>query len=422
MSATDGVAGGCQPRRHLVGCLVACLLLAASMVTQAQGLGGGPVESAQTQVQVQTRSPAGEWNGPPTGVWLVTYGPGEIYWQRFGHNAIWIRDSDLGLDHVFNFGFFDFEQEDFFLRFLQGRMLYFSAAQPAQSEFAQYIDENRSIRLQKLALTEEQALRLADYLVNEVRPQNRDYLYDYYLNNCSTRIRDALDVALDGQLQARFSPVPGSQTFREHTRRLTVQDFWLYLGLELVLGRPVDRELSRWDEFFIPAELADAVSELGTEGILLEEDVILFQSSLPDPDATAPVRWPAYGMLGLLVLGVFTVLVRRYWPQRIPSMARAWLALTALVGSALVFFWSGTDHAVAAGNFNLLLFNPLALLLILKRLTRPVAWLVLVTGLLALLQGLLPAPPGQYTADVVAAFLPMNLAAAWALLRADRTA
>ena len=71
-----------------------------------------------------------------TQIWLVTYGPGEIYWQSFGHNAIWIRDPELGLDHVFNFGFFDFDQDNFFRRFLQGKMLYFSAAQPAEREFS----------------------------------------------------------------------------------------------------------------------------------------------------------------------------------------------------------------------------------------------------------------------------------------------
>ena len=86
---------------------------------------------------------------PESDVWLVTYGPGEIYWQRFGHNAIWIRDPQRGLDHVFNFGFFDFAQQDFMLRFLRGRMLYFSAAQPARDEFAAYMDENRSIRAQR---------------------------------------------------------------------------------------------------------------------------------------------------------------------------------------------------------------------------------------------------------------------------------
>ncbi|HEY5776454.1 MAG TPA: DUF4105 domain-containing protein, partial [Xanthomonadales bacterium] len=129
--------------------------------------------------------------------WLVTFDPGEIYFERFGHNAIWLREPAAGLDHTFNFGYFDFEQEDFFLRFMRGRMLYFSIAQPAAREFAYYRHVNRSIRAQKLNLKPLQYQRLRDYLLNEVQPENRNYRYDYYLNNCSTRIRDALDIALD---------------------------------------------------------------------------------------------------------------------------------------------------------------------------------------------------------------------------------
>ncbi len=88
-----------------------------------------------------------------TEAWLVTFGPGELYFERFGHNAIWLREPAAGLDHTFNFGYFDFEQEDFFLRFMRGRMLYFSIAQPANREFAYYRQENRSIRAQKLNLS-----------------------------------------------------------------------------------------------------------------------------------------------------------------------------------------------------------------------------------------------------------------------------
>ena len=227
--------------------------------------------------------PAFTADQPPereTEVWLVTYGPGEIYWQRFGHNAIWIRDSGLGLDHVFNFGFFDFEQQDFFLRFLQGRMLYFSAARPAREEFAAYINEDRSIRAQRLDLAPQQELRLIEFLLEEVKPENRDYLYDYYANNCSTRVRDAIDLALDGVLEAEFQPIPAPQTWRDHTRRLTYGDFWLYLGLEIGLGAPVDRSTSRWDEMFIPANLADALDSVeytGTEIVkpLVLEDVLV---------------------------------------------------------------------------------------------------------------------------------------------------
>lgn len=406
MSAIEGISG----RFWLVSCLLGFLLL---MVCTAPALA-----QSESAVPAPTHDkPAAEISDLSTGVWLVTYGPGEIYWQRFGHNGIWIRDEDLGLDHVFNFGFFDFEQENFLLRFLQGRMLYFSAAQRAQSEFAQYIDENRSIRLQKLVLDEEQALRLADFLVREVQPQNRDYLYDYYLNNCSTRVRDALDFALDGLLQKQFAEVAAVQNFRQHTRRLTSDDFWLYLGLELGLGRPVDAPVSRWDEFFIPAELAEGVSTLGSTQGLVEEDVVLYQSTLPLPAATPPVRWPVYGSLALLVLALWAWLSRRYWARHSQTIAQAWLVFTGVTGGALLFLWLGTDHAATAFNFNLLLFNPLAVLLLSGKYRRPLAWMLLFSALAALLQSLLPAPPGQYTADVVAAFLPFNLCAVWLLLR-----
>ncbi|MEE4293683.1 MAG: DUF4105 domain-containing protein, partial [Xanthomonadales bacterium] len=168
---------------------------------------------------------------PGTEVWLVTYGPGEVYWQRFGHNAIWVRDPARGLDHTFNYGFFDFAQENFFLRFLMGRMRYFSAAQPSDAEFAQYVSENRSIRAQRLALSKQQSAALVRSLLHDIRPENREYLYDYYADNCSTRVRDALDRALGGAIREAAVARPANADLRDHTRRLTQGDFWLYLGL-----------------------------------------------------------------------------------------------------------------------------------------------------------------------------------------------
>lgn len=408
MSLIDYRARGPGQVRRWLLCVLLMLFAGNSLAQQTDS--GGQVSGPA--------SVRGQLEDYQTGVWLVTYGPGELYWQRFGHNGIWIRDQDLGLDHIFNFGFFDFAQEDFFLRFLQGRMLYFSAAQPAESEFAQYIDENRSIRLQKLALSEEQALRLADFLVREVQSENRDYLYDYYWNNCSTRVRDALDMALGGQLSQRFSTEPAGQNFRGHTRRLTAGGFWLYLGLELVLGRPVDQDISRWNEFFIPGELAAGIAGLPAADGLLQEDLLLYESSLQPPPASAPLRWPVYLLLSALLTGLVTWLLSRFSPGKSAGVGRAWLVFSGLAGSAMVFFWFGTDHAVAAANFNLLLFNPLFLLVIIQKLRRQIAWLVVAAGLLGLLQSLLPAPPGQYSADVVAAFLPINLWAAWQCLRA----
>ena len=353
--------------------------------------------------------------------WLVTYGPGEIYWQRFGHNAIWIRDRELRLDHVFNFGFFDFEQENFFLRFLQGRMLYFAAARPAREEFAGYIDENRSIRAQRLDLSAGQVYELSRFLLNEVRPENRDYLYDYYRNNCSTRVRDAIDFALGGLLKAQTLPVPAVQNWRDHTRRLTVDDFWLYLGLEIGLGAKVDQDISRWDELFIPAELAEGVAAVsitnaGMTRPLVLEDVMLYESSFHSPAAVPVSRWFPYLLFSLAVILAARLLCRLAPAGTMAAVSRAWLGISGFVGCALLFFWFGTDHQVASLNLNLLIFNPLFIFFAFWKGRGKISFSI-ITGfsVLALIMTFLP--PWQYNLDVIAAFIPLNLAAAWSLVR-----
>ena len=371
-------------------------------------LGAGPAQAAESGT-------------PGDGIWLVTYGPGEIYWQRFGHNAIRVRDRSLGLDHTFNFGFFDFAQENFFWRFLKGRMLYFSAAQPTAEEFAQYRAERRSIRAQRLDLDRAQSARLVTFLLREVRPENRDYLYDYYRNNCATRIRDALDLALDGRLSETFEPLPATQNWRAHTRRLTVMDYGLYFGLELALGAPVDRPIDAWEELFIPARLADAVAGLQLPGPgggrpLVSDDRVLYASPLPPPPAAPPMVWPRYLLASLaLVLSAFLVGRR----VSLAWLARGWLSLSALAGCALLFLWFGTDHAAARSNLNVLVLNPLWLLFVPRS---RVAWLALpvVAAFAGLAWLMVWLPPGQYTADVLAALLPLNLAAAWSVSRAAR--
>lgn len=361
---------------------------------------------------------------PSTEVWLVTYGPGEIYWQRFGHNAIWIRDPGRGLDHVFTFGFFDFEQENFLLRFLQGRLLYFSAAQPAQREFSNYINENRSIRAQRLKLPPGQSLRLVDYLVDEVQPENRDYLYDYYTNNCSTRVRDALDLALGGALASSFRPVTGEQSWRDHTRRLTAGNFWLYLGLEIVLGAKIDQPVSLWDEFFIPSELAASLASMEYPGMgglrsLVLEDVMLYQSSLQPPPLVPESRWPRYLLLSMGLLAIAWLACRLFSVLNPVLLVRGWLLLSGLVGVVLLFFWFFTDHVAAGQNLNLLVFNPLWWVVLYWIRHKAAGPVLLLASMLALSMALLP--PQQYTLDVLAAFLPLHIVSGMSLLFRNRS-
>lgn len=353
--------------------------------------------------------------------WLITFGPGEVYFERFGHNAIWLREPASGLDHTFNFGYFDFEQKDFFLRFMRGRMLYFSVAQPAEREFGFYRQINRSIRAQKLRLTKTQFEQLRDHLLNEVLPENRNYRYDYYLDNCSTRIRDALDIALDGALLARTGQVPAELNFRDHTRRLTQMRFWYYLGLETGLGFPVDRAISRWDEMFIPMVVADEIAtmQVETSGAvkpLVEIDRMFFTSSLPEPGAAPTAIWYRYLLAGLILAGLAWLsgkLMPRVW---LDGLVRAWVLISATLGLMLAALWLLTDHEASSNNANLLLLSPLLLLAIIPGLQRVAAWLLLTSNVLALLMLLLPVH--QYNLDVIALITPINLAVAMYLLTA----
>lgn len=351
--------------------------------------------------------------------WLVTYGPGDIYWQRFGHNAIWLREPG-GLDHTFNFGFFDFEQESFLLRFVQGRMLYFAAAVPAQQEIALYRGEGREVRLQRLDLPPGAYARLREHLLWHVRPENREYLYDYYLDNCSTRLRDALDLALDGQLAARFGNEPAGQTFRSHTRRSTQADRDYYLGLVTALGLPVDRPVSRWDEMFLPAVLADAVRDLEIEGVagpvpLVSAEQTLVPGVVTPPPPVPGRTWPFFGLIGT-ALAVLGLLLARLGPVAgVEGAALAWLLITGTLGLGLVLIWAFTDHVMAYPNFNLLLLNPLWVLGVVPALRRFTAVLVALGAGTAVLVASWPG--GQYLADTLALLLPVNLAVAWRLWR-----
>jgi hypothetical protein len=297
-----------------------------------------------------------------------------------------------------------------------GRMLYFSAALPAEVEFRQYRSENRSIRVQRLNLDQPAYLKLRDHLVTAIQPENREYLYDYYLDNCSTRVRDALDVALSGAFSGQFSPLPSEQNFRAHTRRSTEMDFWYHLGLEMALGLPIDQPINRWQAMFLPAEVAAAALEVETaRGPLVIEDRLEFASAAPEPGAMPGNVWWRYLLAGMGLAAFFLLMARFAGPVFATGSALAWLLIAGPIGVLLLFLWFLTDHQAAAVNANVLFFHPLLLLGLLPSLRKGIAAFMWVCTGLALM--LLMLPGGQYNTDVLAFVLPLQLLFAWWLWR-----
>ncbi len=289
----------------------------------------------------------------------MTAAPGQIYWERFGHNALIVSYND-GRRISYNFGYFDFEQSGFLFRFVRGRMLYRALALDADLDLAGYLEQGRAVRLQRLQMGAD-ALRALDAALREhVQPENSEYRYDYYRNNCSTKVRDAIDAALGGLLKRETAGRSRGLSYRDFTMLATVPEPWLFVGTHLGLGQPVDRPISLWDEQFMPAQLADRVGELylsnaaGGSYPLVVEDRVL-GGDWPQPGAF-PETWGWWLAVGLL----WAALLRL--PGRAGAIIRAASGLLwGLIGLVLLGLCF-TDHWAAQRNENLLLYSPLWLL------------------------------------------------------------
>ncbi|HEY3519939.1 MAG TPA: DUF4105 domain-containing protein [Rhodanobacteraceae bacterium] len=302
---------------------------------------------------------------------LYTYGPGEIYWERFGHDALVLTDVRDGQAIAFNYGLFDFNQQDFFYNFARGRMNYMAAAWPLADDLSEYEGEGRWIVAQRLNLTPEQRAHLRDFLVWNVQPENARYAYDYYTANCTTRLRDALNDILDGALRTQMQKQPRAFTYREQTDRLMSGQPWLMLLLDLGLGPYADQPLNGWSGSFLPAQLMETLRGARTpDGRALigdETRIAAARISLP-PDSPPDLRWPLFAAGS--VIGIAFALAG--WFRRCSSIARCafafggalYVLLAGIAGTGMTILWAFTTHHSAWANENLLLFDPLALLLI----------------------------------------------------------
>jgi len=239
----------------------------------------------------------GPLGGPPGSeltVSVLTFGPGDHPFYKFGHNAIWIHDSRTGRDLVYNFGTFDFHSKTLVSDFLKGRLSYWLSVQSLEGTIAHYRAEKRSINAQELALTPEQKRTLAQKLADNALPQNRAYRYDYYKDNCSTRVRDAVDDILEGQLH-NASKGPAGLSFRGHTTRLTADDATLALTLDAAVGDVIDKPVTQWEEEFLPSKLHDGLARVTLHADsgdipLVAKETTLLAADRP-PLREAPPRW-----------------------------------------------------------------------------------------------------------------------------------
>lgn len=198
---------------------------------------------------------------------LLTCDPGDQIYSSFGHSGIRVVDEDTGRDLVFNYGTFDFGAPNFVLNFAGGRLDYFLSVSTFDRFIAEYNYHQRSMREQVLALNDEQTIKLIQFLENNYLPENRAYRYDFFYDNCATRIRDAVETVLGDQLLWHDEEqMDVEKTFRELIDEMVLFMPWSDLGIDIALGSRLDRDATPREEQFLPAYMEKAFARAEIEG------------------------------------------------------------------------------------------------------------------------------------------------------------
>jgi hypothetical protein len=315
----------------------------------------------------------GESRGEDLRISLITFGPGSAIYEWWGHAALAVEDTRLGEGRLYNFGMFEFDK---FAEFALGRLEFYVAEDSVPLTLRMYARDDRDVTIQVLNLAPKARLAVAQRLSDNVLPQNRYYLYHHYFDNCATRLRDAIDFGVGGQLHAEEKG-PSPFTLREETRRFTRVSAPMSVLLDFMMNDSIDQPITRWQEAFLPDVLQREVAQatyVDAEGktVPLVAQTIPFhvsQGREPLPQ-NPPHDWP--WLLGLgLVLGAAALgfgqlaAAGKRAGRVLLGLESALLGLVVgLPGTILLVMWIVTNHDVTFHNENLFLANPLTLLAI----------------------------------------------------------
>ncbi len=360
---------------------------------------------------------------------LVTFGPGPEIWERFGHNALILIDPGTPNEvPAYNWGVFDFDQPGFVARFVQGRMLYEMRPFDTQEMLAFYEKTlGRSVVLDELDLSNREMNRLFVIVRQQDTDENRAYRYDYYKDNCSTRIRDAIDYAVEGRLRAATNDVMTDTTLRFHTRR-AVAGMWLFwIGIDLGMGKATDDRLSLWGEMFLPRKLSEhlratAVTRAdGRNAPVSGGPRVLASANVIAEWMTPPAVWPWTLGVGVALGALLITLAQFNWRRSVHIAVGCWALLCSFACLVIIGF-SFTDHWGAHQNASFAQFTPLAMLLlvivIVSRWRRHAVVVGIAVVVTAVLLPIVTRSSGSGT--ILALALPMHFASAWALWRLHR--
>ena len=304
---------------------------------------------------------------------VVTIGPyeSELY-SAFGHSGIRYVDKKNNIDHFYNYGIFDFNQPNFYLNFLNGKLLYMVAKYDYRTAEKNYINEDRYIKEQVLDLNESEKILLYNILEQNIRPENRTYLYNYVYDNCATKIRDVLDNVYGGNLS--FTSEPEKKSFRQLMDLYLEKNKWGDLGIDICLGPEIDYDVSFDEEMFLPDYLFKGIENAvrdGDKNIVSKTNIINLQKE----DFQSYSLSPHYIFLIFFIISIYLSFRQVKYGIKYFVFDSIYLMVSGIIGFLLLYLWFFTDH-LSSYNFNIVWAMPFNIIISILILVNPNSSLV----------------------------------------------
>lgn len=296
----------------------------------------------------QTLSPTAE-------ISILTVGPGTSLNDAFGHSGFRIKDKTQGMDVVFGYGQYDFDAPNFYLKFAQGKLNYLISKDDFNDFYRVYVYFNRSIKEQVLNLTQNEKQNLYNFLVNNYKPENRAYLYDFFYDNCATKIRDVANSALNNGITFQTPDDYRPQTFRTLIQNNLNKNSWGSLGIDIALGSVIDRTATPEEQMFLPENIHKffAKATLQNGDPLVSKSETLYTEK--EKNKSSNLWSSPLVIIGLIALGILWVTYSDYKKNKRTKWLDILLfSITGIIGIGLLLLWFATDHSTTAHNYNLL--------------------------------------------------------------------
>lgn len=294
---------------------------------------------------------------------LITCDPGAELYSVFGHTALRIVDTASGTDIAYNFGTFNFDDPDFYSKFVRGKLMYFLSQQSFQDFLYEYDYFKRGVREQVLHFPGNEKENIQQALFENLRDENRYYKYDFFYDNCATRLRDIIFRSNKDSLATPAVIEHEGKTFRDylHNYLSRAKMSWTTLGIDLLLGVGADKKMGVAASMFLPDYLSRGIASSNTDlGKLVEKDIVHLSNIQPTPEKLPFWQEPLFFFLFLSFLVILPSFFRTNRMQAFQLVMDKFIYLVSgSLGLILLFMWFGTDHLSFANNLNLVWAMPL---------------------------------------------------------------